>query len=98
MVRKGKGEMSQIVFNFKDVKAKEMSQFYRAVNSAPEEAMDQIAGLLAKTVQEAPIEGDLKNPETWLDLPVWGEEGSEALTWNKAIQALQDAMEALTKK
>ena len=98
MTRKGKGEMQQITFNFKNVKAREMSEFYKAINGDPSVAMEKIAELLAKTVVEAPVEGDISSPDTWLDLPLWGEEGSDELTWNQAVSALQEAMEQLSKK
>lgn len=86
--------MANVVrFTLRKVTAKEVSGFMKTIKLNPEEGIDRYADLLAKTVVEAPIEGDLTDPETYLNLPYYADEDENIITYNMMIDAFNEMLE-----
>ena len=78
-------------FSFRGVSAREMSHLNKLLKENPEESIEQFADLLAKTVKEAPVNGPVENPDTWLDLPFWTDDPDE-LCFQTCVDFLNEAM------
>lgn len=85
------GSDVQIGFSLKNVSAREVMEFSKSIKNAPDESVLLFAGLMAKTIVSAPIEGDLSDPETYLSLPFWSD--GETLSYNDLVEALNEALE-----
>jgi len=89
--------MKQTVkFSMKNVKARDISTFNKKLHTDPHENFDTFAELLARTVLDAPEDvkahGPLDDPETYLSLPMWLEEGDEGILFMELVEGLGDAL------
>ena len=86
-----------VQFSLKHVKARDVSDFQKALHEAPHTSLDLFAGLLAKTVVSAPEEimayGALNDPETYLEVPYWGDEDPDLIIFMDLVNGLNEALE-----
>ena len=83
----------EVTFSLKNVTAREVMNFSKSLKENPEGSIELFAGLLAKTVMAAPIGGDLRDPETYMNLPFWVDPDSEGVSFNEMVQGLNEVLE-----